>query len=174
MSTGTKKKSKAHPTTLRAKRDARLLKLILADPNRPLNEAMIEAGFSESTANKQSKRTVEKSSIKGPLLKAMDKVGITDEYLAQGLKDGLEAYKVVSAVLMPGAKGEGGEGMKDAGSATLDTVDVPDFMARKGYQDMAHKLRSDYPDPKLALGLDGESLPQGITINFVSAPKGEQ
>ena len=157
-----KKKSKAIiARTEREKRDKKLVKLILSNPKMPINEAMIKAGFSESTANKQSKRTVEKSSIQTAMQKAMEKAGITDESLAESLKDGLSATRTISAIA--GTKANGG---------TVDFVDVPDYQARKGFQDMAHKLRVDYPDSKVDIALNGDSLPQGITINFVPS-KGE-
>ena len=146
MSTGIKKKparkkkTQSSPSNLTeiGKRDTRLVKIILKNPEKPLNEAMIEAGFSETTANKQAKRTVEKSSIQTAMQKALDKAGINDDSLANNLKDGLAATKVISAVA--GNQANGG---------TVDFVDVPDFPSRRQFQDMAHKLRSDYPDPKV-------------------------
>ena len=69
---------------------------------------------------------------------ALDKAGITDDHLADKLKEGLDATRTISAVA--GSEANGG---------TVDFVDVPDFPSRKSFQDMAHKLRKDYPDPKL-------------------------
>ena len=51
-------------------------------------------------------------------------------------------------MVMPGARGEGAEDMKDANSTTLDTVDVPDHTNRRGYIDMALKIIPEGYAPK--------------------------
>ena len=59
-------------------------------------EAMRRAGYAESTAKKQSGRTIGKIIGSEPLMEAMDRAGITDEKLLQTLAEGLNATKLVS------------------------------------------------------------------------------
>jgi hypothetical protein len=127
---GTKPKKAERPLT---GRDKKLLKILQDDPEIDVKEAMIQAGFAESTASKQSKRTVEKSSFQ----EAMEKTGITDAYLTKKLQEGLEADKIISAV-----------SGKDAGTESMDFVEVPDHAARKSYLDMAHKIKGAYAPTK--------------------------
>lgn len=60
-----------------------------------LKDALISAGYAESTATKKAGETVGKSRIQAHLAELMEKAGITDEYLVQKLKEGLEATKLI-------------------------------------------------------------------------------
>lgn len=122
-------------------------------------DALLKAGYSESVARTQSKAVIGKPRILTAMQKALDKAGINDDMLAGKLKEGLDANKTVSAI-----------GGKDAGAGSVDFVDVPDHSARRQYQDMAHKLRSDYPDPKLDVNHTGAV---DVTVEVVKYGKGK-
>jgi len=65
---------------------------------------------------------------------ALDRLGVDDEFLALGLKEGLRADETKLATF--------------EGKFT-DERRVPDYRARARFQDMAHQLRGDYPhDPE--------------------------
>lgn len=75
----------------------------------------------------------------------MEKQGITDERIMKVLDEGLQADKVISAMVIS----LNGEGMKDANSMTKDFVEVPDHPTRHKFFDSACKLKSLYPNEKL-------------------------
>lgn len=64
----------------------------------------------------------------------MEKVGITDELLAQKAKEGLDATKVISATIIAGKQTE-------AGSQTNDFIDVPDYNVRHKYLETSLRLK---------------------------------
>lgn len=145
------KKPKHKPTphltrTAMQKRDKRLIRIILANPEMPHNEAMIKAGFSEKTANHQAKRTVERSCIQTPIMQALEKAGITDDKLADKIKNGMECTKVISATVIH----------KDNNGKTEqidDFIEVPDNSTQHRYVDTALKLKRSYPDPNVDLNI---------------------
>ena len=149
MSTATKaeptkkKKQSTHsPLTKRGKRDSKLVKIMLKNPDKPLNEAMIEAGFSKTTANHQAKRTVERSCIQTPMQEALKKAGISEKHLAHKIKKGMDCQKIISATVIH----------KDNGGKTTqinDFIEVDDNPSQHKYIDTALKLKQSYPDPKV-------------------------
>lgn len=60
------------------------------------------------------------------------------------IRDGLDATKVVSAVIIP-TKGD----QYDANSATHDFIDVPDWSNRLKAADMGARLRQMYPAERI-------------------------
>lgn len=96
-------------------------------------QAAIEAGYSPKTAASQASHLLKNSQIKSDLQKALEKAGLTDSRLAQKHIQLLDAQKTVSAV-----------SGKDAGSGSVDFVDVPDYQTQSKALDMAYRLRGAY------------------------------
>jgi len=72
-------------------------------------------------------------------------LGVTDSYLGKILKEGLEATKVVSVVPIPPKPGkEGSPDLPEAGSKSVEFIDIPDYNVRVKYLDMAYKLKGKY------------------------------
>lgn len=143
------------------KRDRRLIRIILKNPEMPHNEAMIKAGFSEKTANHQAKRTVERSCIQTPIMKALEKSGINDEHLADKIKEGLECKKVISATVIHKDK-EGKTEQID------DFIEVPDNPTQHRYVETALKLKNSYPDPNIDI-----SVTVPVQVNVIDYSKVE-
>ena len=152
----TPKKSPHLTRTAMQKRDKRLIRIILANPEMPHKEAMIKAGFSETTAHSQAKRTVERSVIQTPILQALEKAGINDDHLAAKIKQGMECTKVISATVIH----------KDNNGKTEqidDFIEVPDNPTQHRYVDTALKLKGAFPDPKIDL-----TVPVNVQVNVVN------
>ena len=157
----TPKKSPHLTRTAMQKRDRRLVKIILANPEMPHNEAMIKAGFSKTTANKQAKRTVERSSIQVPIVKALDKAGVNEDSLAEKIKGGLDCQKVISATVIH----------KDNNGKTEqidDFIEVPDNPSQARYVDMSLKLLRSYPDTSIDV-----TVPIAVQVNVIDYSKVE-
>jgi hypothetical protein len=113
---------------------------------------MEEAGYSKATALSDAGVYVSKVREKTGMVDAMEKAGLTNDYLMNKLKDGLDCTKVISAV-----------GGTDAGAGTMDFIDVPDHTNRKGYLDQALKIKGAYvTDNKTDINLNGP-----ITVKVV-------
>ena len=80
----------------------------------------------------------------------LDKMGVTDIYLNEKLKEGLEATKVISVVPIPPKKGkQGSADLPNANDKSIDFIDVPDSNVRVKYLDMAYKLKGAYAPEKV-------------------------
>ncbi len=80
----------------------------------------------------------------------LDKMGVTNAYLNDKLKEGLEASKVISVVPIPPKKNKTGTGdLPDANEKSIDFIDVADFNVRVKYLDMAYKLKGAYAPEKV-------------------------
>jgi hypothetical protein len=90
--------------------------------------AAIAAGYSRSTARAKAYR-IERSARVG-IADAFEQAGLTDKFLAEHAKQGLNATKTVSAVIV-GA---------EATDKTDDFIDVPDWQARHKYFDTILKV----------------------------------
>jgi len=157
----TPKKSPHLTRTAMQKRDKRLIRIILANPEMPHNEAMIKAGFSKTTAHSQAKRTVERSVIQTPIMQALEKAGISDDHLADKIKNGLDCTKVISATVIH----------KDNNGKTEqidDFIEVPDNPTQHRYVDTALKLKGAFPDPKIDV-----TVPIAVQVNVVDYSKVE-
>jgi hypothetical protein len=159
----TKKRPRAKKPTKKTltARERRLIKALATAPSH--YQALIEAGYPESTAKGASKRTIDtvvgKCSNSQKLMDALDKAGIDETKLAEKHAEGLEAYKVISAVVMKTGKGAGKH--KDADAGTHDFVEVPDFPARHKHVDTLHKIRGDFAKEELDISGD-------VTIEIVN------
>lgn len=92
---------------------------------------------------------------------AMEKYGITDQYLLSKLKEGLDSTRTISAkIIMKGG------GNRDATSQTDDFIDVPDFNARHKYLELALKLKG-----RLTNKIDLTSADKEIRFPTVYIPK---
>lgn len=137
-----KKQSSPGKLTEHGKRDTRLVNIILKNPDKPMNEAMIEAGFSVSTANTQAKRTVESSRIQTPMQEALNKAGINEKHLAGKIKKGMDCQRVISAIVI--------HKDKDGKTSQInDFIEVDDNSVQHKYVDTALKLKQAFPDPKV-------------------------
>jgi hypothetical protein len=164
MATATKKNAPKKPKPL-TPREKRLLAIL--PEAKDLNKALIEAGYSETTANKAAKRTVNQlvgNCRNSGMTDALEKVGINQEFIAQKHMEGLEAYKVVSAQIIE----------KGAGAADKDFVEVPDFPARHKHLDTIHKLRGDFTEKVEVTGDEGFANILAAALNRAEKAKGEK
>jgi hypothetical protein len=133
-------------------RERRLVKNIASGGFNTYKDAMIDAGYTESVASKLAYQVLGKPSVKNALQKALEKVGLSDDFIATGIKEGCEATKVISANVI--VKGKSGDEMKEADGMTKDFIDVEDYPTRLKALDMAIKLKGGYP--KAEIELSGE------------------
>jgi hypothetical protein len=103
------------------------IKILEENPGMSFKEAALKAGYSEKTAQNASHNVVNR--CKDEIRAIHEKCGITDTMLAKKLKEGLNA-KLVRVFSEKG---------KVYYSKQLD-----DFPTRKGYLEIAHKLRGDF------------------------------
>jgi hypothetical protein len=92
-------------------------------------DALLSAGYSKSTAETKQSLIFGKVRIQKTIQELMEKSNLTDKRILDTLSDGLDANKVISALVIA----PDGSGMKDAGSLTRDFVEVPDH-------DLRHKV----------------------------------
>ena len=84
----TKKKQKKKPLTIR---ERKLIKALVA--GQTPTAAMKTAGYSKETAERKAAKKVGESRIQETLQELMEKKGLTDDYLLQGLLEGTKATK---------------------------------------------------------------------------------
>lgn len=106
-----------------------------------VRRAMIDAGFTENTANVKGKEKLEK--LKPVLAELMEKRGLSDDKFLEVLEEGLDATRPVTVSL--------GQGM---GS---DIVDYSDFGVRHKYLETGLKLK-------------GHLQPDTLNTNMMNAP----
>ncbi|GAG67595.1 unnamed protein product [marine sediment metagenome] len=79
----------------------------------------------------------------------LNEMGMTDAYLNQKLKEGLNATKVISVIPIPPKDAKPGTGdLPLANEKNVDFIDVEDYNVRVKYLDMALKLKGKYPAEK--------------------------
>lgn len=130
-----KKKQKKRPLNIR---ERKFIKGIIA--GKTAAQAMREAGYSERTSLCCSTQKLRETSETIQAL--MNKKGISDDYLLDGLLEGTKATKVISATIIA----RNGEGMKDADSMSKDFIDVDDFPTRHKYIETGLKLKGHLRD----------------------------
>ncbi len=118
-------------------------------------DALLSAGYAESTATKKAEEIVGKSRIKKAIQKILEEQGMTDEKLAEVAVRGLDATKVISAMVIAPS----GEGMKEANGITKDFIEVPDHDARHKFLVTGLKLKGHLKD-KMAVDLNVETYEQ--------------
>ncbi len=119
-------------------------------------EAVKQAGYSDSTAEKKAYRIVRHPQVQSVLTEALEALGVTAKQILQPIKDGLEACEVVKT---------------EAGKILTDH---PDHKIRFMALDRAVQLYglgkgAEHPAP----GLDQPSPIYNIQVNFVS-PKARE
>jgi len=124
-------------------------------------DAAIKAGYSPGTAEALASRKIKEPQVVTAMQQALEKHGISDDRLADVIKNGIDANKVISANVIS----ENGEGMKDANSMTKDFVEVPDWQSRHRFVDTALKLKNSYPAEQVEH--TGQVDIRSIHISFV-------
>ena len=100
----------------------------------------------------------------------LDKMGVTNAYLNEKLKEGLEATKVISVIPIPPKKNQPGTGdLPNANEKNIEFIDVPDSNVRVKYLDMAYKLKGTYAAEKVEHG--GEIGFKLLNIDMTKYPK---
>lgn len=99
---------------------------IRAEKPRSVKELMIEAGYTESTAD-ASTRIVQSKNF----LEVLEDAGVTDDKLAVVMQEGLNANKVISAKIVG----------KDADGQTDDFIEVPDHPTRHKFMESSLKIK---------------------------------
>lgn len=135
MATSNTKKSKKRPLNIR---ERKFVKSIIE--GKSAAQAMRDAGYSERMAKSCASEKLVKTSE--TIQQLMEKKGLTDDYLLQGLLEGTKATKVISATVIA----KNGEGMKDADSMSKDFIDVDDFPTRHKYIETGLKLKGHLRD----------------------------
>ena len=87
----------------------------------------------------------------------MEEAGITDNLLQEKIMEGLDANRTISAKITIKNQDKG------ANSQTNDFIDVPDFIARHKYLEIALKLKQRLIDRKLH-GEDKENPFKGVVV----------
>jgi hypothetical protein len=164
MATATAKKPGRKPKPL-TPREKRLLAIL--PEAKTLKEALLTAGYSESTANSNADRTITRVVGKSGIVDALEKQGIDMDFLAQKHLEGLEAYKVISATVIH----KSGKN-KEADSQTNDFIEVPDFPARHKHLDTIHKLRGDFTEKVEITGDGGFANILAEALNRAKEAKG--
>ena len=85
----------------------------------------------DDTARSLGSSNLTKHNIKSAVIKAQEKIGITDSFLAKTLKEGLKAKET--------------KFFADAGKVK-DKRDCIDYSTRAKYLEIGHKLRGDFID----------------------------
>ena len=99
------------------------------------------AGYEVDTAASKGAQLLREESIQKSILGAMERNGIGEDFLAQGIKDGLRADET--------------RFFSDKG-VVKDERQVKDWHSRAKFQELAHRLRGDYPKE--------DNLPQAALI----------
>jgi len=126
-------------------RRRKLIKNLLSGRFKTKKDALISAGYAVSTAEKIPHRIIGNDRFLTAVQYELERQGITDAKLVKKIDEGLEANKVISALVVAG----NGEGMADASGVTKDFIEVPDYFVRHKYLETALNLRGDFPDKKV-------------------------
>ena len=116
------------PRTETDLRDARVVQGLME--GKPAIKAIVDAGYSYSTAAHRAVEITTRSLKKSPMISALDNAGVTTERLAKKIAKGLKAKKVQRLV---------------CDKQVQEFVDE-DHAIQKSYVDLAVKLRGEEPD----------------------------
>ena len=85
----------------------------------------------------------------------MDIAGITDEFLAQKIFEGLNATKTISVIPIKSKEAqENSTDLQEANSRNIEFVDVEDYPTRHKYVDTSLKLKNKFPTEKKDIDLN--------------------
>lgn len=103
-------------------------------------DAAIKAGYAESTACNPTQNIDSQGLVKEAMEKVMERKGLTDDYLIDKTKEGLEKANKI-------------HGTND------NFVEVPDYQVRHRYLETALKMKGK-------LELDSNKQPVNVTVNI--------
>ena len=98
----------------------------------PTVQAVIEAGYSSTTAYQRGETIVRRAMRNSPMIAALDKVGVTTHRLAKQVKRGLKSKKVTRLV----------------NSGMVEEFTDDDMVTQHRYLETALRLRGEDPDTK--------------------------
>lgn len=123
----------------------------------------VNSNVTRQNAREYGYRMLQKVDIS--VTELLDKMGVTDAYLNERLKEGLEATKVISVVPIPPKKHQPSTGdLPNANEKNIEFIDVPDSNVRVKYLDMAYKLKGRYPSEKVEHSGEVEVKPLRVII----------
>jgi phage terminase small subunit len=128
-------------------REEKVVRNLLAGMSK--KDALMSAGYAKSTAEDRAADVIGKPRIQKRIEQLMDERGLDDGTFLTTLQEGLEANKVISAMVIA----KDGEGMKDANSMTKDFFEVPDYDARHKYLVTGLKLKGHLKESKSDVNL---------------------
>ena len=140
-------------------RERKLIKGLMAGLTQ--SEAMRQAGYAEATVRSKSSQKV--AEVTPTILEICERQGLTDDKLCDTVRLGLDADKVISAMVIA----KDGEGMSDAHAMTKDFVEVPDWQSRLKAADIGLKLKGHMKDKTEVTGKDGAPIEHKITVEFL-------
>jgi hypothetical protein len=124
-------------------REERLLDNLCSGEFDTYKDALIDAGYAESTASDHPSDIIGKPRFQQAYLERMDKHNVTDDRLLKKLSAGLDAQKVISANVV--IKKSDGDEMKPADGMTKDFIEVDDWQAQHKFWKDAMELRGHFP-----------------------------
>lgn len=101
-------------------------------------EAAIEANYSRRSAGQNANEALAIPKVKRAIEIALEKAGLTDNRVAEVLNEGLQANRVISAIVI---KKKGTAEMAEANENTNDFIEVPDHAVRHKYLETLVDLR---------------------------------
>lgn len=165
-------KKKPKPTTKRALKkvsakdlkQARLGELIISGMD--ATQAMLQAGYSETTAQKQQSRTVGNSRVQEILAESLAEKMCNIQRVATKLDEHLEAQKEISFIFnkikkqygIAIDKESGVSEQKDADELSMDFISVPDYVAQDKALEKLIKLLDLYPKKTTTTEFDFEAV----------------
>lgn len=141
---------KRPPKTLKEKK----FKKILAETG----DHILAATEAYDVTSRDSARAVASENLRklSGIAEILDKHDVTDDYLAEKTKEGLEANRTISAI-----------SGKEANGGTVDFVDVPDYAVRHKYLETALKLKNKFPTKETGVQVkDGDKTISIIVKNY--------
>ena len=103
---------------------------------KPMVRAATEAGYAPSTAARGAAELMRSPKVRSAIHEALEEAGVTGESLADVLREGLDATKVISYI--------------EDGSPTC--VEVEDWAVRYRFLELACKLMGAFHDNESAMG----------------------
>ena len=131
-----KEKQKEKSLTVK---ERRLIKGVMQ--GKTLIQAGVEAGYARSTMEKMPGKIIGKNRILKAFTELLEEAGLSDEKLSECLREGLEATKIISALI----SAPDGEHMKGDNSMKKDFIEVPDYSTRHKFLETILKLKSMFP-----------------------------
>ncbi len=125
--------AKPKPVLLKTEKQRKFVKGY-SDPNsstfQNATQSAVQAGYSPDSAASIGSQLLKNGQIQRSVTAALERKGIGDDFLADGLIDGMRAEET--------------RYFSDKGIVT-DERQVKDYHARAKFQDMTHRLRGDFP-----------------------------